>query len=198
MRDKVVIVTGGANGIGHATCLEFAQRGAKVVVVDINGEAARETAGSIISEGSEAIWVEADVSQSEHVQRYVKAAMDAYKPEMPRRNQALTAVYYVLRLWDIEALAQAATDRTSGLAQANAALNTANRAQANFRVELDYKEGTTGFLHEMRYLLTQVESRLYLARQGLRQTEYPLARAHAEEMAAAATALTPYVKLLPL
>ncbi len=78
MSDQVVIVTGGANGIGNATCFEFFKRGAKVVVVDINGNAARETAGSIQGEGGEALWVEADVSLSEHVQRYVKAAMDAY------------------------------------------------------------------------------------------------------------------------
>ena len=78
MQNKVVMVTGGANGIGQATSFEFAQRGAKVVVVDINEAAVRETAGAIRGEGGEAIAVAADVSQSEHVQRYIQTALDTY------------------------------------------------------------------------------------------------------------------------
>src|SRR4029077_7193519 len=48
IRDKIVVVTGGANGIGRALCRRFASEGAQgVVVADIEGEAACEVARSI-------------------------------------------------------------------------------------------------------------------------------------------------------
>jgi NAD(P)-dependent dehydrogenase (short-subunit alcohol dehydrogenase family) len=48
VRDKIVIVTGGANGIGRALCRRFAAEGAKAVVVaDIEHEAARKVAAEI-------------------------------------------------------------------------------------------------------------------------------------------------------
>ena len=46
-KDKVTIVTGGASGIGAACAREFARRGAKVVVTDVNGEGARAVADEI-------------------------------------------------------------------------------------------------------------------------------------------------------
>ena len=49
--DKVVIVTGGATGIGRATSLLFARHGARVVIGDVNSEGA-ETAQSINREGA--------------------------------------------------------------------------------------------------------------------------------------------------
>ena len=44
---KVVVVTGGASGIGAATCHAFAREGARVAVVDINGEGAEDVATSL-------------------------------------------------------------------------------------------------------------------------------------------------------
>src|SRR5262249_23027670 len=81
---------------------------------------------------------------------------------------------------------------------ADAALNTANRAQADLRAELDYREGTRGYQTDMRILLGRVEKRLWLARQALRQKDYALARAHAEQMSTAARALIPYVTAMPV
>lgn len=75
---RVAIVTGGANGIGRAACIEFGATGATVVVVDVDAKAARETCKAVRAAGAPAIWVEADVSQVSDVQRYVAAALDAY------------------------------------------------------------------------------------------------------------------------
>ena len=47
LTDKVIIVAGGATGIGAATCRRLAEEGAKVVIGDINADAASETAESI-------------------------------------------------------------------------------------------------------------------------------------------------------
>ena len=75
---KVALVTGGGNGIGRATAAGFARHGAKVVVVDRDGAAAEATAGIIRQGGGDALAVTADVTKSDEVKAYVKAAMDRY------------------------------------------------------------------------------------------------------------------------
>jgi len=75
---KVALITGGGNGIGRAVAAGFAQRGAKVVVVDRDQAAGEATAGILRQQGSEAIFVAADVTQTADVQNYVKVALDTY------------------------------------------------------------------------------------------------------------------------
>ena len=73
---KVALITGGANGIGRATALAFANSGAKVVVVDRDSAAGEATAGIIRQQGAAAHFVAADVTKSAEVQGYVKTALD--------------------------------------------------------------------------------------------------------------------------
>ena len=75
---KVALVTGGGNGIGRATSAAFARHGAKVVVVDRDAAGAQATAGIIRQGGGEAIAVTADVTRSNDVKAYVKAAIDKF------------------------------------------------------------------------------------------------------------------------
>lgn len=75
-KGKVAVVTGGGNGIGRAVCLGFASRGARVVVVDRDGDAASAVAAEIGTKS--AIACTADVTRAADVQAYVKAALDAY------------------------------------------------------------------------------------------------------------------------
>jgi NAD(P)-dependent dehydrogenase (short-subunit alcohol dehydrogenase family) len=74
LKDKVAIVTGGANGIGKAICDLFAAEGAFVLVVDIEEAAARATIDAIRSKGGSAQFIQADVSRPEQVTSAVKSA----------------------------------------------------------------------------------------------------------------------------
>lgn len=63
LQDKVVIVTGGAHGIGKAYCKGFAGAGARVVIADIAAEAAEKTATEIAKEiGAQTLALYTDVS----------------------------------------------------------------------------------------------------------------------------------------
>ena len=72
---KVAIVTGGANGIGRAVSLGFAQRGARVVIVDRDLGAGEALAAEI---GRAALFRQANVTRSAEVQAYVQAALEAF------------------------------------------------------------------------------------------------------------------------
>ncbi len=78
LQGKVAIVTGAAGGIGRASALKLAARGAKVTVVDFNEEAGKETLRLIQANGGEGIYVKADVSNSADVQHFIQRTMDAY------------------------------------------------------------------------------------------------------------------------
>ncbi|GER67207.1 short chain dehydrogenase [Weizmannia acidilactici] len=67
-----------AEGESGAACLKLAEGGAKVVVADLSEEMGEETVRRIHEIGGDAIFVRTDVSKSEDVQSYVRAALDTY------------------------------------------------------------------------------------------------------------------------
>lgn len=67
LNSKVVIVTGGAQGIGRATCLLLAKEGAKVAVVDILDREGKEVADKIKVAGGKGWFWHLDVSMEEDV-----------------------------------------------------------------------------------------------------------------------------------
>ena len=75
---KVALITGGGGGIGRASAIGFAGRGAKVVVVDLDATAGEASAELLRQRGGDARFVRADVTKSAEVQNYVKATLDAY------------------------------------------------------------------------------------------------------------------------
>lgn len=72
---KVVLLTGAASGIGKATALMFARRGAKVVVSDISDEAGQAARDEITKNGAEAIFVKTDVTQTADCEQLVQQAL---------------------------------------------------------------------------------------------------------------------------
>jgi NAD(P)-dependent dehydrogenase (short-subunit alcohol dehydrogenase family) len=75
---KVALITGGGGGIGRASAIGFAARGAKVVVVDNDRTSGEASAELVRQRGGDARFVRADVTKSADVQAYVKATLDAY------------------------------------------------------------------------------------------------------------------------
>jgi NAD(P)-dependent dehydrogenase (short-subunit alcohol dehydrogenase family) len=73
LKDKVAVVTGGAQGIGLGLCTRFAQEGAHVVLSDLKQEACEREAGKI-----DALPVAADVSREEDIANLVSAAVDRF------------------------------------------------------------------------------------------------------------------------
>ena len=68
------LIYGAAKGIGRAVALEFARRGAKVAVADIDAAAASDTAAAIVATGGEAIALVANVLSDESVRATADAA----------------------------------------------------------------------------------------------------------------------------
>ena len=68
MQRRVAVVTGGASGMGEATCRELGRRGLKVAALDVNGEAAERVAEELRSAGLAALGVEVDVTNRPGVQ----------------------------------------------------------------------------------------------------------------------------------
>lgn len=74
-KGQVVLVTGGANGIGRATAVQFARHGAKVMIVDRDEQGCAETVKLI---GDAAQFKTADVSKRSDVQSYVGHTLSAF------------------------------------------------------------------------------------------------------------------------
>ncbi|WP_397453691.1 SDR family NAD(P)-dependent oxidoreductase [Pseudomonas sp. NA-150] len=76
--NKVALVTGAASGIGLATAKAFAQAGASVALVDVNGEAARAAAEALVGEGHRAIGIRCDVADIDQVEAMVKETIATF------------------------------------------------------------------------------------------------------------------------
>lgn len=75
---RVVIVTGGAGGIGAAACRAIAAEGGKVVVADLDGDRAQAVAAAISADGGEATSVAVDVTDRASVRRMIQTAVDTF------------------------------------------------------------------------------------------------------------------------
>jgi NAD(P)-dependent dehydrogenase (short-subunit alcohol dehydrogenase family) len=77
-RDKVVLVTGGAYGIGRAAAIGFSRKGAKVAIADLDADNGEETLRRIKVTGADAIFVKTDASLESDVRLLVNAAIETF------------------------------------------------------------------------------------------------------------------------
>lgn len=75
---KVVMITGAASGIGKTTAFAFSERGAKVVVSDIQEAAGNEVVAKIIEKGGEAIFVKTNVANKTDVQQLIQKTVEHF------------------------------------------------------------------------------------------------------------------------
>lgn len=78
--DKVVLITGAASGLGQDAAVRIASEGAKLVLVDLNEEALKETEELIKKDSSDAevLTIKADVSDEAAVKNYVDKTIDTF------------------------------------------------------------------------------------------------------------------------
>ena len=100
--NKVVMVTGGAAGIGRVTAECFAEEGAKVAICDVNPEAGQSAAKAL---GPEASFEKVDVSDTASVLNWVKSVSDKYgQIDVLVNNAGITRDGLIVRMkeddWD--------------------------------------------------------------------------------------------------
>jgi 3-oxoacyl-[acyl-carrier protein] reductase len=100
-KDKVVIVTGSTRGIGKAIALEFARKGAHLVISGRNQELVEKVATEMGTLGSEAIGVAADVSVSAQAKNLIDATLEKFgRIDVLVNNAGVTRDNLLMRMSD--------------------------------------------------------------------------------------------------
>ena len=77
-KDLVVIVTGGAQGIGKGITLAYAQQGAKVVIADLNAGLGQQLEQDMLAQGYSALFVPTDVTKEQDIIHLMQRAVEQY------------------------------------------------------------------------------------------------------------------------
>ncbi len=78
LKGRNAFVTGAARGIGRGIARGLAEAGARVALVDLDGEAARRTAGELEADGLECLALQADVTRQDQLEAAVEAAVERW------------------------------------------------------------------------------------------------------------------------
>jgi NAD(P)-dependent dehydrogenase (short-subunit alcohol dehydrogenase family) len=102
---KIVLITGAAQGLGKATAMAFASRGAKLALVDLNEPLLNEAAAEIRKQGVECAVIAADISAPAAAETIVKRTVEALgRLDILVNNAAISSVESLLdvteREWD--------------------------------------------------------------------------------------------------
>jgi len=79
LKDRVAIITGSTSGIGRSSAVVFAQEGAKVVIVGRRRKEGEKTLAMVKDNGGDALYVQADVTREEDVDRMVAQTLSQFR-----------------------------------------------------------------------------------------------------------------------
>lgn len=103
MKDKVVLITGGAGGIGRATAQLFLKHNAKVVLVDVNKEALEKVKNELDGNKDDIKIIQADVTNEEDVKNYVEETVNTFgKIDVFFNNAGMNGPYKEIKDLDKE------------------------------------------------------------------------------------------------
>jgi 3-hydroxybutyrate dehydrogenase len=74
LKDKIAFITGSASGIGKEIAIAYAREGARIVIADLNKEAADATAAELMASGAQALGLAVDVTNEDQVNAAVEQA----------------------------------------------------------------------------------------------------------------------------
>ena len=100
LKDKVIIITGGGQGIGRVFAHRMVKEGAKVVIAEINAESARSVVKELKSLDGDAIAIQTDVSNPESAEAMAQETVDKFGRIDVLVNNA--AIYYGLQMKPFE------------------------------------------------------------------------------------------------
>ena len=106
LKDKIALVTGGANGIGKAIVKELAQQGYHMVVADIDLDGAQNTAKEVENLGQKAIAIKADISKVDDVKNMISKTLEIFEAiHILVNNAGITRDTLLMRMkeedWDL-------------------------------------------------------------------------------------------------
>lgn len=103
LKDKVVVVTGSARGIGKAIALRFAEAGAKVMVSDMNEEEMQKTVEEIKAKGIGASSFKANVSLASEAEALLEKTKEIFgKVDVLVNNAGITRDNLIIRMTEEE------------------------------------------------------------------------------------------------
>ncbi len=161
LRDKVAIVTGAGGGFGEGIAREFVNQGAKVIVADLSGDAARRVLAEL---GPNAAAIEGDVSKGDDVKAMVEAAVGVFggldivvnNAGTTHRNQPMLNVdeetfdrVYAVNVKSIYWMSQYAIPVLRAQGRGGSIINISSTAGIRPRPGLVWYNGTKGAVNTM-------------------------------------------------
>ncbi|KON26904.1 hypothetical protein AC481_06350, partial [miscellaneous Crenarchaeota group archaeon SMTZ-80] len=77
-KDKGILITGGASGIGKETAIQFAKKGAKVTIFDLNKKNLESTYAEVMKNGNSCLTFAGDVRKKGDIEKCVNATIEKF------------------------------------------------------------------------------------------------------------------------